>query len=160
MPLVIAVDYPNKRIFLGPDSVGVDVLPVDIYREMRERRRLDADNDRSFLPMITAFGNEPAGPTNTPRFTNLAAGVRIVPHDTSHSLLIRGALINTSDGLAGRDLFDRSSLTPGVEVDVDYQPPQVEIITVATGAAALTPQQEQQLEQAATQSKLAATLSA
>ena len=58
MPLVAAVDYPNKLIFLGADSVGVEVLPIDIYKEMRERRRLDQDDDRSFFPMVTAFGNE------------------------------------------------------------------------------------------------------
>lgn len=145
MPLVTAVDYPNKLIFLGPDSVGVTVLPIDIYTEMRERRRLNADNDRSFFPMVTAFGNESiGGGSSTPRYTNLAAGVRIVPFDTDHSLLIRGNLISTDEGLAGRDLFDRSSLTS--EVDIDYQPPQVEIITVATGGA-LTATQDARLEE-------------
>lgn len=144
MPLVASVDYPNKRIYLGADSVGVDVLPINIYKEMRARRRLNADQDRQFYPMITASGNEPAGPTNTPRFTNLAAGVRIVPFDTSHSLLIRGNLISTADGLAGRDLFDRAGLSVGVEVDVDYQPPQVEIITVS-GGSTLTAQESQML---------------
>ena len=57
-------------------------------------------------------------------------------------MLIRGNLISTAEGLAGRDLFDRSTLTS--EVDIDYQPPQVEIITVATGGA-LTALQEAQL---------------
>lgn len=132
MPLVVAVDYTNKLIFLGADSVGVDVQPIDIYKEMRARRRLNADNDRKFFPMITAFGNESTGPsTSTPRYANLASGVRIVPFDTPHSLLIRGNLISTSEGINGRDLFDRSSLTS--EVDIDYQPPQVEIITVSAG---------------------------
>lgn len=132
MPLVVSVDYTNKLIFLGADSVGVDVLPIDIYTEMRERRRLNADDDRKFFPMITAFGNEATGPsTFTPRYANLASGVRIVPFDTPHSLLIRGNLISTDEGINGRDLFDRSSLTS--EVDIDYQPPQVEIITVNTG---------------------------
>ena len=143
MPLVAAVDYPNKLIFLGADSVGVEVLPIDIYKEMRERRRLDQDDDRSFFPMVTAFGNEDiGGGVSTPRYTNLADGVRIVPFDVDHSLLIRGNLISTAEGLAGRDLFDRSTLTS--EVDIDYQPPQVEIITVATGGA-LTALQEAQL---------------
>lgn len=144
MPLILTEDYSNKRIFLGPDSVGVDVLPIDIYREHRERRRLFATNERRFFPMVSAFGNQPAGPSNTPRFTNLAAGVRLVPFDVSHQPLIRGNLISTADGLAGRDLFDRAPLSVGVEVDVDYQPPQVEIIEVNTGSA-LTPEQSTQL---------------
>jgi len=133
MALIASVNYSTKRIFLGADSVGVDVLPIDIYKEMRARRRVDVA-DRSFFQMVTASGNEPAGPSNTPRFTNLAAGVRIVPFDTDHELLIKGNLISTEDGLAGRDLFDRTSLSVGVEVDIDYQPPQVEIIEVNTGS--------------------------
>lgn len=133
MPLIAAVDYPQRRIFLGPDSVGVEVLPIDIYTEMRSRRRINADNDRKFLPMVTAFGNERIGPTtSTPRFTDIQDGVRIVPFDTAHSLLIRGQLISRSEGLAGRDLFDRSSLTS--EVDIDYQPPQVEVVQVSSGS--------------------------
>lgn len=135
MPLVASTDYPNKRIYLGIDSVGVDVNPIDIYKECRAERRLDTAK-RQFRQMITAFGNEPAGPSNTPRFTNLQNGVRIVPYNGSHTLSIVGALINTSEGLAGPDLFDRSALGVGVEVDIDYQPPQVEIITINTGGGA------------------------
>ncbi len=144
MPLVQSTDYPNKRIYLGPDSVGIDVLPIDVYKEMRERRRLN-EFDRQFSPMITAFGNDPAGPTNTPRFTVLSQDVRIVPYDTSHSLSIIGSIISTSESLAGRDLFDRSPLTTGIEVDVDYQPPQVEIIRIETGISGLTEQESNTL---------------
>lgn len=135
MPLVASVDYPTKRIFLGIDSVGVDVFPIDIYKEMRERRRLNADNDRSFFPLIVGFGNEPAGPSNTPRYADLAAGARIVPFDTDHILSIRGNLISRADSIAGADCFDRSSLVN--EVDIDYQPPQTEIIIVTTGSGVL-----------------------
>ena len=138
MPLVESVDYPNKRIFLSADTIGVAVLPIDIYTEMRERRRLNADNDRKFFPMVTAFGNEPAGPTNTPRFTDLAADVRLVPFNSQHTLNIRGLLISREDGLAGTQLFDRSTLTE--KVNIDYQPPQVEIITVSSGSGLSTEQ--------------------
>lgn len=134
MPLVLSTDYPNKRIYLGPDSVGVDVQPIDIYKELRTERRLD-ETKRKFDVMMTAFGNDPAGPSNTPRFANLQNGCRIVPHNASHTLSIVGALINTAEGLAGTDLFDRAPLGVGVEVDIDYQPPQVEIIYVNTGSA-------------------------
>ena len=134
MPLVASTDYPNKRIYLHADSVGQDVQPIDIYKELRAERRLD-ETKRRFDPMLTAFGNDPAGPSNTPRFANLATGCRIVPYDSSHILSIVGALISTADGLAGPDLFDRAPLGVGVEVDIDYQPPQVEIIYVNTGSA-------------------------
>lgn len=132
MALVASTDYSTKRIFLGPDSIGVNILPIDIYKEVRAERRLNTTK-RTFYPMIRSFGNEPAGPSNTPRFTVLESGVRIVPYDASATLLVTGALISTTEGLAGADLFDRSPLSPGVEVDIDYQPPQVEIITINTG---------------------------
>lgn len=133
MPLLLTSDYPNKRIYLSVDSVGVDVQPMDVYKELRAERRLD-ETKRTFDPMMDAFGNDPAGPSNTPRFANLANGCRFVPYDGSHVLSIIGALINTAEGLAGVDLFDRAPLSVGVEVDIDYQPPQVEIIYVNTGS--------------------------
>ena len=137
MALIASENYALKRIYLSVDSVGVEVQPIDIYREHRHRRRLNANGERKFRIMITAFGNAQIGPNKyTPRFTNLAAGVRIVPYDTSHSLLIKGALISISDSLEGRDLFDRSTVLSNV--DIDYQPPQVEIITVATGGGGST----------------------
>lgn len=133
MPLIATEDYPNRRIYLSIDSVGVDVLPVALYTEHRQRRRLNANGERLFSPMISAFGNEQIGSNKfTPRFTNLASGVKIIPYDTTHNLLIRGSLISTEDRLEGRDLFDRASLLS--IVDVDYQPPQVEILTVNTGS--------------------------
>lgn len=134
MALVASTDYPNKRIILGPDSIGVDIQPIDIYKELRAERRL-VEAKQKFDVMMRAFGNESAGPTNTPRFADVQDGVRIVPYNSSHVLSIVGALINTAEGLAGTDLFDRSSLSVGVEVDIDYQPPQVEIIYVNTGSA-------------------------
>jgi hypothetical protein len=148
MPLIASEDYSNKRIYLSIDSVGVNIFPIELYKEHRERRRLNASGERKFLPMVSAFGNEQIGTSKfTPRFTNLASGVKIVPYDTSHSLLIRGSLVSTKDSLEGRDLFDRTSLV--ANVDVDYQPPQVEIITVNSGSG-LTTQQAIQLASTAT----------
>jgi len=130
--LIEREDYPNRRIYLSVDSVGVNLLPVDIYREHRERRRLNASGERLFLPMVSAFGNQQIGSgKRTPRFTDLASGVKIIPYDTTHIVPVRGALISTADELEGPDLFDRAGLVS--VVDIDYQPPQVEIITVPTG---------------------------
>lgn len=132
MALVASTDYAAKRIYLTADSLLAPWLPIDVYKEVRAERRLNAAK-QSFYPMIRAFGNEPAGPSNTPRFTVLENGVRIVPFNASGTQAVRGALISTSEGLAGADLFDRSTLSPGVDVDIDYQPPQVEIIEVNVG---------------------------
>lgn len=144
MPLVGSVDYPNKRIYLSVETVGVSVQPVEVYKEVRALR-LANEGDRGFSPLITARGNEPAGPTNTQIITILAAGARIVPYDVSHSLLVGGVLVNLDDGLAGSVLFDRSPLSPGVIVDVEYQPPQVEVIEVP--ASVLTTEQAAKLDE-------------
>ncbi len=132
MPLIASEDYPNKLIYLGADSVGVEVLPIDIYKEHRERRRLNANGERNFFPMVDAFGNDQIGPTKfTPRFVNLANGARIVPFDTTHTLVIRGSLVSTSEGIEGPELFNKAPILSSV--DIDYQPPQVEVIQAGSG---------------------------
>jgi len=143
MPLVENVDYPNKRIYLHQDTIGLNVLPVDVYKEVRALRR-QTPNHRKFLPLIRARGNEPVGPTNTPIFTILSQGARIVPYDISHTVEVGGALVNIDENLAGPDLVDRSPLSPSTQVDVSYDAPQVEVIEVATGG--LTPAQSNQIE--------------
>jgi hypothetical protein len=50
----------------------------------------------------------------------------LVPYNTSHSLKVVRETF-TDDGYAGRDCFDRSSLSPTVEVDIDYDVEKVEI---------------------------------
>lgn len=140
MALVDTVDYPAKRIFLGADSVGVEVSTLDIYTEVRALRA-NTPAHRSFRRLLSAQGNEPAGESFTPRRAVLAPGARIVPFGgVSHELTIVTELIS-EDGLAGVVLFDRGPLS--VPVDITYAPPQVEIITVNTGGTvpALTPEQ-------------------
>ena len=95
-----------------------------------------------FLPLISARGNEPAGPTNTPVLTIMAAGARIVPFDASHTLSIGGSIVSIDESLAGPDLFDRSPLSATTDVDISYQPPQVEVIEVETGSGLTTEQDE------------------
>lgn len=135
MPLVQSVDYPNKRIYLSADTLGLSVQPVDVYKEVRELRQTTADH-RKFLPLISARGNEQAGPTNTPVLTILANGARIVPFDVTHTLTIGGTIVSIAENLAGPDLFDRAPLSPATQVDVSYQPPQVEVIEVEAPTAA------------------------
>ncbi|MBW4460492.1 MAG: hypothetical protein KME47_09665 [Nodosilinea sp. WJT8-NPBG4] len=133
MVLIASEDYTTNRIYLSVDSIGIDIQPIDIYKEHRLRRRLNVNNERKFPPMVSAFGNQQIGAAKfTPRFTDLNSGVKIVPYDATHTLKIRGSLISAEDQSEGADLFDRSSLLS--IVDIDYQPPQVEIIMVSTGS--------------------------
>jgi len=133
MPLVSHVDYPSKRIFLSAETLNIEVFPIDIYKEVRALRRT-TELHKKFLPLISSRGNESVGPSKTPILTVLSQGARIVPYDISHQLLIRGALVSIDENLAGSLLIDRGPLTSGIDVDVDYQPPQVEVIEVNTGS--------------------------
>jgi len=133
MALIDHIDGPNRRIYLGSDSASQDVHPIDIYKEMRTLRRTD-ETLRRYDVFLSAFGNVSKGPGKaTERYVRQNSGTRIVPYDADHTLTIIGTVI-TDDGQEGVACFDRSLLTPGVLVDVDYQPPQVEVLTVSTGS--------------------------
>ena len=137
MALISYIDGPNRRIYLSADTIGVDVHPIDVYKEMRTLRRTD-EALRSFDVFLTAYGNvDKGGGKATERYVQCMSGTRIVPFDTTHVLTIIGTII-TDDGLEGVYCFDRSLLTSSTTVDINYIPPQVEIITISTGGA--TPQ--------------------
>ena len=133
MPLIDHIDGPNRRIYLAADSASQDVQPMDIYKEMRTLRRTD-ETLRRYDLFLSAFGNVPkATGKATERYVRQNTGTRFVPYDADHTLTIIGTVI-TDAGQEGVDCFDRSLLTPGVLVDIDYQPPQVEVLTVSTGS--------------------------
>ncbi len=138
MTYIASEDYVNKRIYLHADTVTMDTIDMaNVYTESRTRRRLNVNGERGFDRMILMFGNESAGGSLTPSYVDLANGVRIVPYDVSHRpLLTPTPLISRSEDLKGRDLFDRSSLSAGVEVDVDYEPRLVgyKLIEINTGS--------------------------
>jgi len=142
--LVASVDGPNRRIYLGVDSVGVDIHPIDIYKEVRTLRRTD-ETLRPFDVFMQGKGNEPKGSGKfTERYVVLLNGTRIVPYDGSHTLRVIGTVI-TDEGTSGISCFDRAPLTPTSIVDIEYEPPQVEIVTVNTGSG-LTAAQADQLQ--------------
>ncbi len=138
MAYIASEDYVNKRIYLHADTVTMDTIDMyNVYVESRTRRRLNANGERGFDRMVLMFGNDAAGGDLTPSYVDLANGVRIVPYDVSHRpLLTPTPLISRSEDLKGRDLFDRSSLSAGVEVDVDYEPQIAgfKIVEVNTGS--------------------------
>lgn len=78
-------------------------------------------------------GNIPKGAGKyTERYATLIEGARIVPYDTSQSLTINGTII-TDDEQEGIACFDRSPLSANTVVDINYVPPQVEVIVVDSG---------------------------
>lgn len=132
MPVIASIDGPNRLIFLHADTLNAEVDPMDIYREMRTLRRTDEDL-RKFDVFMQASGNiSKGGGTATPKLTTLLNGTRIVPFDAEGELTIVGEII-TDEGTSGLACFNRSSLTS--QVDINYIPPQVEIIYVTTGGS-------------------------
>lgn len=138
MPLIDTIDGPNRRIYLGIDSVSADVVPMDIYTEMRALRRTD-ENLRKYDLFLSGEGKVPKGGGSfTERYVICLDGTRIVPYDTSHTLVVISGII-TDDGQQGIACFDRTPLSPATIVDIDYQPPQVEVIEIITGGGIGTP---------------------
>ncbi len=139
MALIDYIDGPNRRVYLSSETISIDVHPIDIYKEMRTLRRTDEDL-RKYELFMAAFGNvDKGGGKATERYVQLLLGTRIVPYDTTHVLNIIGTII-TDDGQEGVYCFDRSPLTSTTIVDINYMPPQVEVITVP-GSGGATPQE-------------------
>lgn len=133
MPVIDHIDAVNRDIYLHADTVGGEVHPIDIYKEMRTLRRTD-ESLRNFDIFLEAKGNESkGGGKSTERYVICLDGTRIVPYDTSHVLTVTGTII-TDDGQEGISCFDKSPLTITTSVDINYVPPQVEVIEINTGS--------------------------
>jgi hypothetical protein len=133
MAIIDHIDPENRKIYLSSDTVNTSINPIDIYKEMRTLRR-ENENLRPYDVFIKAYGHIPKGNNKyTERYIVLQKGTLIVPYDTSHILTITGTIL-TDDGHEGVDCFDRIDLSSDTVVDINYVPPQVEIIAVNTGA--------------------------
>lgn len=133
MALIDHIDPINRRIYLSANTINATVHPIDIYKEMRGLRATD-ETLRPFDVFIKSYGNVSKGSGKyTERYIVLQEGTLIVPYDISHTLTIVGTVI-TDDGKEGVYCFDRSSLSTGVAVNINYVPPQVEVIVVSSGS--------------------------
>ena len=132
--MISHIDGVNRLIYLDASTVNASIHPVEIYKEIRALRKNDEEL-RKYSNFMVGAGNIPKGGGKfTERYFTLLEGARIVPYDISHVLSITGTII-TDDGKEGVYCFNRMPLTAGVQVDIQYIPPQVEIVTVATGSA-------------------------
>jgi len=158
MPVVASVDYAAKRIYLSADTVDANLDTLAVYREVRALRRT-TEAHRQYKPMVVAGGNIPkiTGLTYTPAYVQLLSGCRIVPFNTSHRIRLTRDTF-TDDGEAGRDCFDRTSLSASVDVDIDVDVQEVEIRVVTTGGSALTAEENAKLMSLPNASTNASTL--
>jgi len=130
MALIDHIDGANRKVYLSSDTVDASIHPIDIYKEMRALRRTDEEL-RKYNLFMKAEGNIPkSSSTFTERYVILLEGTLIVPYDTTHTLTITGTII-TDDGKEGIYCFDRGGLSS--QIDINYVPPQVEVIVVQGG---------------------------
>tara|TARA_B110000503_G_scaffold48841_1_gene79309 strand:- start:306 stop:1697 length:1392 start_codon:yes stop_codon:yes gene_type:complete len=129
MALIDYIDPVARRIHLGVDSMNVSWHPVEIYREIRVLRGSN-ESLRPYNNFMKGGGNiDKGGGKATERYFTLLEGTRIVPYDANHTIDITGTLI-TDDGLEGVFCIDKTPLSFGVTVDIQYSPKQVEVINL------------------------------
>ena len=131
MALIDHIDAPNRKIYLSAATKNTSVHPIDIYIEMRALRSSD-ETLRGHDVFLSAFGNVAKGGGKfTERYVRENSGTRIIPYDADGYLTVIGTVI-TDDGQEGIACFDRTGFT--FQVDINYVPPQVEVVQVATGS--------------------------
>lgn len=140
------IDPINRLVYLDASTVDETIQPIDIYRDMRLMRKVDEELRKYplFLTMKGAEKKNPDGSKRTERYMVLLDNTFIVPYNTSHTLTVDGTII-TDSGLEGVEVFNRSVLSAGIDVDINYVPKQVEIITITTGGSSLTTDEHDQL---------------
>jgi hypothetical protein len=130
MPLVSSVDYPNKKIYLGIDSVGVSLDTLDVYREIRTLR-VSTESHRKFKPMIIGGGNiQKTATTYTAPYCQLLYGCEIIPYDATQTLTITRDTFS-DDGRSGAQCFDTTGFTNVVTMVEAVD--KVEVREVVTG---------------------------
>jgi len=133
MGLISHVDGINRDIYLSSDTVGAPIHPIDLYKELRTLRKVN-EALRMFYPFLAAKGYDPKGGDKyTERYVVCLHGTRIIPYNVSHTITVVGTII-TDDGQEGIACFDRTPLSPTTKVDINYVPPQVEVIRVSVGS--------------------------
>lgn len=144
MAVIDYIEPWTRRVYLSADTVGVDFQPMNAYKEMRALRRTDEELRKAGL-FMAGLGKEPKGGGKfTERFVKLLDGTRFVPYDVTQILNVIGTVI-TDDGQEGVACFDRNPLTVTTRVDINYIPPQVEVIEISTGSSGLTTEEHDKL---------------
>jgi len=137
MAQIASEDYANLLIYLHIDTVTQGVDFAELQREHRALRRINANDERDYDPMVSYQGNQAKGGGKfTAGQTLFRAGVRYVPYDVSHNLDILNEVISIDDGLADRDLADRTSLVNDVNIDPIYSPVEIRTVSVGSGVTA------------------------
>ncbi len=142
MAIIDYIDGPNRDIYLA-DGVRVldDILAF--YREYRTIRRLNEETRKYDNFMILLGGQSKGGGKYIGRTMDLQNAKIIPADDADYDLDVTIEIIDSFNGLSGRDVFDKSTLTHNVNIDINIAP--VEVITLELGVSGLTEAESDQL---------------
>jgi hypothetical protein len=128
MTQIASVNYTTLRITLHVDTVTQGFDPALMQQEYRALRRT-VEANRQYDPMVSFQGLESkGGGLFTTGQTLLRSLVRIIPHDADQQLDILSEILNIPDGLADRNVFDRTGTASNVDIDPTYSPVEVRVI--------------------------------
>ena len=134
MALISSINITTRLIYLDDGVTVLDDI-LAFWEEYRIRRRDDVESIRQSTSVMEIIGGQSkGGGALVGRVIDLK-GYKIVPQDTTHDLLVQIEIIDSNLGISGRDVFDRTPLTPGVNVNIDIDIAPVEIQQVVTGSA-------------------------
>lgn len=140
VPVIDYIDGPTRRIYL---KVGVvNYHPVDdIYKEVRNLRALD-ENLQKFDNFVIGGGNIKKNSDGSRRTSRYAVfqNCKVVPSNNSHDLAVTGEqlftdVVGEEPTGSGAACIDKTLLSIGVSVNIDYTPPDTEVQVVSTGSA-------------------------
>jgi hypothetical protein len=136
MTQIASVNYSTLRITLHVDTATQGFDPALMQQEYRALRRT-VEANRLYDPMVSFQGNQAKGGGNfTAGQTLLRTLVRIIPHDADQQLDILNEILNIPDGLADRNVFDRTSTVSNVDIDPTYSPVEVREVVIGSAVTA------------------------
>lgn len=137
MTQVSSIDFATKRIFLHLDTVTSGFDGTAAHFEIKAL--VQASSIFQGYPMPTsAEGNVSKGGGNyTARYLFLQTAWRLVPYDAvSHGLNLLCEIIS-ADEITDSAVFDRSTISPTIYVDIITAYDKIEIREIVTGSAVL-----------------------
>lgn len=137
MAQIASVDWDAKRFYLHSDTVTAGFDAWEAFAEIRLLQQANANNEQNYPLFIHRQGKvkkDLAGTRFTPKYVSFDSGWRGVPYDqVAHELRLLTEMLNPSDGVADRSMFDRSGVIVNVDIDPVYE--QFEIVVVSGGGA-------------------------
>lgn len=124
MTQVASIDFATKRIFLHLDTVTNGFDPVLAHFDIKALVSANATYQGYKMPTSAEGNVSKGGGKYTPKFVFMQTSWRWVPYAlVSHTLYLKAESISSTEGLTDSFLFDRSTLSPSIYVDIvpDYE---------------------------------------